>query len=72
MTGLKNLDCSAHKIQSAVKSGLEAKEIQNVIKKYRAIATHFYHSTIAQEELKNIKKNLQKAILKVINDSPTR
>ena len=64
----KNLDCSAQNIQLTVKSGLEAKEIY----KCRAIATHFHHSTVAQDELKNIQKNLQKAILKVINDSPTR
>ena len=65
---IKKIVWSAHNIQLTVKSGLEAKEIQ----KCRAIATHFHHSTVAPEELKNIQKNLQKAILKVINDSPTR
>ena len=62
-----------HKIQLVVKQGLSSKEeIGNLIRKCRSIATHFHHSTMAQDELKKIQGRLQEPILAIIHDSPTR
>lgn len=58
-----------HKIQLIAKIGLSShNDIENIITKTRIIATHLYHSTMAQDEL----DRLQVPKLSVIHDTPTR
>lgn len=73
LSGVNNLDCTVHKIQLIAKTGLSSHcDIENMIKKTRSIATHFHHSTMAQDELKKIQDRLQVPKLSVIHDTPTR
>lgn len=73
LSGVNNLDCVLHKLQLVIKSGLEAQSsIQEIISKCRSIATHFHHSTMAQEELKCIQKRLDVPQRTVLQDVQTR
>lgn len=73
LSGLNNLDCAVHRIQLVVEQGLQSqKTVCDIIEKCRRLATHFYHSTMAQDELKRIQERLQLPHLKVIHDSATQ
>ena len=73
LSGVNNLDCAIHKMQLIVKSGIDSEqEIIEVIRKCRAIAAHFNHSTMAQDELNKIQERFQKPKLNVVHDTPTR
>lgn len=50
LSGVSNLDCAVHKIQLVVKTGISShSEIDKMIQKCCSIATHFHHSTMAQD-----------------------
>jgi hypothetical protein len=73
LSGVNNLDCTAHKLQLVVKAGLSSqKSVIDVISKVRAVATHFHHSTMAQDELRKIQTRLDKPHLCIIHDVVTR
>jgi hypothetical protein len=73
LSGVNNLDCTAHKLQLVVKSGLESqKSVTDLIAKVRSIGTHFHHSTMSQDELKKIQERLNAPKLSVVHDVPTR
>lgn len=73
LSGLNNLDCTAHKLQLVVKSGLTAQQsVSDVVAKLRSISAHFNHSVMAQDELKQIQSRIGAPTLSVIRDSVTR
>ncbi|CAB4059527.1 unnamed protein product [Lepeophtheirus salmonis] len=73
LSGLDNVDCIIHKVQQVVKHGIASKkEMGDVIRKCRSIATYFHHSTMAQDELKKIQDQRQEPLLLVIHDSSSR
>lgn len=73
LSGLNNLDCAVHEIQLVVRQGFQSqKPVCDIIEKCRRLATHFHHSTMAQDELKKIQEQLQLPHLKVLHDSPTQ
>ena len=70
---VKNVDCFAHQIQLVVKKGITAqKAVSDILSKCRSIATHFNHSTVAQDELKKIQSRLNVRHLSVVQDVPIR
>ena len=73
LSNVKNTNCSSHQLHLIVKNGLTSqKSVSDVIVKCRSIATHFNHSTMAQEELKKIQTRINSPVLSVIHDVPTR
>lgn len=73
LAALKDIDCTAHKIQLAVRNCLDSqKNIKTVILKCKKISTHFNHSVIAQKNLQEIQRRLGQPNLKVIQDCTTR
>ena len=73
LSGVNNLDCAVHKIQLVVKTGISShSDIDKMIQKCCSIATHFHHSTMAQDELKKIQDRLQVPKLSVVHNTPTR
>ncbi|XP_063913315.1 uncharacterized protein LOC135129975 [Zophobas morio] len=73
LTVLNDLDCAVHKMQFAIRSGLQSQENITVVKqKCKKISTHFNHSTIAQKQLQKIKDRLNQPHLRVFQDCVTR
>ncbi|KAJ3661175.1 hypothetical protein Zmor_005584 [Zophobas morio] len=70
---LNDLDCAVHKMQLAIRSGLQSQEnITTVEQKCKKISTHFNHSTIAQKQLQKIQDKLNQPHLRVFQDCVTR
>ncbi|XP_033218098.1 zinc finger BED domain-containing protein 4-like [Belonocnema kinseyi] len=70
---LDDLDCTVHKMQIAIRHGLQSQEnIKDVKEKCKKILTHFNHSTIAQKQLEKIQDKLNQPHLKVFQDCVTR
>ncbi|KAJ3654653.1 hypothetical protein Zmor_013827 [Zophobas morio] len=68
-----DLDCAVHKMQLAIRSGLQSQENITVVKqKCKKILTHFNHSTIAQKQLQKIQDRLNQPHLRVFQDCVTR
>ncbi|XP_063900926.1 zinc finger BED domain-containing protein 4-like [Zophobas morio] len=68
-----DLDCAVHKMQLAIRSGLQSQENITVVKqKCKKISTHFNHSTIAQKQLQKIQDRLNQPHLRVFQDCVTR
>lgn len=67
-------NCTIHQLQLCVRSAMETEEfLSPVIIKCKKIATHFHHSLIAQNELKQIQKErLNQTELGIIQDCCTR
>ena len=56
LSGVNNTNCTSHKLHHVVKNPLVSqKSVVELITKCRAIATHFNHSVIAQDEIKKIR-----------------
>ena len=73
LSGVNNTNCTSHQLHLTVKHGLTSEEsVTGVISKCRSIATHFNHSTMAQEELKKIQVRINAPQLSVMQDVPTR
>lgn len=75
LAGFNDIDCTAHKLQTNIKNGLNSQEfLVNMIQKCKKIATHFNHSTIAQCQLAKIQMRLNpdQIPLTVIRDCTTR
>lgn len=73
LLNVKHIDCAAHKIQNVLKEGMKAQEtVTAAITKCKKIATHFHHSTSAQDELANIQKRLLQKTLKIKQECTTR
>ncbi|XP_063930361.1 zinc finger BED domain-containing protein 4-like [Zophobas morio] len=66
---LNDLDCAVHKMQLAIRSGLQSQETITIVKqKCKKISTHFNHSTIAQKQLQKIQDRLNQPHLRVFQD----
>ena len=73
LSGVQNLDCTAHKIQLIVKDAIgEQKIVVDVITKVRSFATHFNHSQMVTDELKKKQEILGQPTLSFLRDQPTR
>lgn len=58
LAALNDVDCTVHKIQLAIRSCLGSQENIKMIKqKCKKISTHLNHSTIAQNNCKQFKKD---------------
>ncbi|CAG9836678.1 unnamed protein product [Diabrotica balteata] len=61
LLNVEHIDCASHKIQNVLKAGIKAQEsVVAAITKCKKVATHFHHSTAAEDELTNTKKGLIK------------
>ena len=70
LSGLNKVECVVHKLHLVVQQGLQSqKQMIDIIEKFRRLATHFHHSTIAQDELKNIQDQFHEPHLKVLLDT---
>ncbi|XP_071052451.1 zinc finger BED domain-containing protein 4-like [Onthophagus taurus] len=67
-------NCTIHQLQLCVRSAMETEEfISPVVTKCKKIATHFHHSLIAQNELKQIQtERLNQTELCIVQDCSTR
>ncbi|KAF2905202.1 hypothetical protein ILUMI_00979 [Ignelater luminosus] len=73
LLNVKHIDCASHKIQNVLKEGMKAQDtVVAAITKCKKMATHFHHSTTAQDELVNIQKRLNQKPLKIIQECATR
>ena len=73
LSDLTHLDCNIHKLQLVVESVVLAqKSVNKAIVECRSIATHFNHTTAAQDELKKIQERLNAPSLAVKQDVRTR
>ncbi|KAF2896685.1 hypothetical protein ILUMI_09500 [Ignelater luminosus] len=73
LLNVKHIDCASHKIQNVLKEGMKAQEtVVAAITKCKKMATHFHHSTTAQDELANIQKRLNQKPLNIIQECATR
>ncbi|XP_072401034.1 zinc finger BED domain-containing protein 4-like [Diabrotica undecimpunctata] len=71
LLNVKHIDCTCHKIQNVLKAGMKAQEsVVPAITKCKKMATHFHHSTAAQDT--NIQQRLNQKPLKIIQECATR
>lgn len=65
--------CVAHTLNLCVNDSLKANEaLMTILKKCRNLVTHFKHSVLATEKLKNVQEQMGFPVLKVKQDVPTR
>lgn len=68
-----NVNCVNHQLHLTIKNRIiSQKSVNELATKYRSIATHFNHSTMAQEELKKIQDRINVPQLSVIHDVQTQ
>nr|CAH7723754.1 unnamed protein product [Callosobruchus chinensis] len=73
LSGIHNVDCTAHQLHLVVKEAIKNVDtISVLLGKCRKIARHFNHSTMAKQELEKIQVRLNQKVLKVLQNSPTR
>lgn len=74
ISNFTHIKCTVHQLQLCIKSALKSqKQIVSVIANNKKIATHFNHSVLAQEKLRQIQINrLNQTPLVVIQDCQTR
>ncbi|CAG5017718.1 unnamed protein product [Parnassius apollo] len=74
MANFTDANCTIHQLQLCVRSTMEIEEfLSSVITKCKKIATHFNHSLIAQNELKQIQtERLNQSGLSIIQECSTR
>ena len=71
--GLPSMGCVAHTLQLSVKRGLASqRSLDTALALCRKIATHFSHSTLAKEKLREIQQTLQLPEHVIIQDVQTR
>lgn len=66
--------CMAHRLQTAIRHGLDLDVVSKLLARGRRLVSHFKHSCIAAEALesKQTQLNASQTPLKVIQDVPTR
>ncbi|XP_049447489.1 zinc finger BED domain-containing protein 4-like [Epinephelus fuscoguttatus] len=70
---LPDLSCSAHTLQLVVNDGISSQRaVADIVAKLKSSATHFNHSVLAEQRLKNIQKELDLPQHRIIQSVPTR
>lgn len=74
LANFENVDCTVHQLQLCIRAALECEQfVTNLVSKCKKISTHFNHSLVAQEELKQIQQErLNQPVLSIVQDCPTR
>nr|XP_039247688.1 zinc finger BED domain-containing protein 4-like [Styela clava] len=68
-----HLSCFAHSLQLVINNGIDSQRaVKNALTKFRNIATHFRHSVIAKQHLKEIQKSLDLPDHSILQSVPTR
>jgi len=71
--GLPSMGCVAHTLQLSVKRSLASQQsLDTALALCRKIATHFSHSTLAKEKLREIQQTLQLPEHVMMQDVQTR
>ncbi|XP_049434779.1 zinc finger BED domain-containing protein 4-like [Epinephelus fuscoguttatus] len=70
---LPDLSCTAHSLQLVVNDGLSSQRaVTDIIAIIKKCATHFHHSILAKQRLKDIQKNLGLPQYNLVQAVPTR
>ncbi|XP_073726190.1 zinc finger BED domain-containing protein 4-like [Misgurnus anguillicaudatus] len=73
LTEVPDLSCSAHTLQLVVNDAINSQRaVMDIVAKLRSSATHFNHSILAKQRLKEIKKELDLPQHRIIQSVPTR
>ncbi len=68
-----DLSCGAHTLQLVVNDGINSQQaVADIVAKLKSSATHFNHSVLAKQHLKNIQKELDLPQHRIIQSVPTR
>ena len=68
----QSLACSAHRLQLCILAGLKGNAIEKLTAAVKKIVSHFSHSVVATEALKNKQQQMNITAKKLINSCPTR
>jgi len=68
----QSLPCCAHRLQLCLLAGLKINAIDKLIGAVKKIVSHFSHSVVATEALKNKQQQMNITAKKLINSCPTR
>ena len=68
----QSLACSAHRLQLCILAGLKINAINKLTAAAKKIVSHFSHSVVATEALKNKQLQMNITAKKLINSCPTR
>ena len=68
----QSLACSAHRLQLCILAGLKVNAIDKLTAAVKKIVSHFRHSVVATEALKNKQQQMNITAKKLINSCPTR
>lgn len=72
LTEVPDLSCSAHKLQLVVNDGINSQRaVTDIVAKLKSSATHFNHSILAKQCLKDIQKDLDLPQHTIIQLVPT-
>lgn len=70
---IPDLSCSAHTLQLVVNDGINSQRaVMEIVAKLKSSATHFNHSILAKQRLKDIQKELDLPQHRIIQSVPTR
>lgn len=73
LTEVPDLSCSAHTLQLVVNDGINSQRaVMDIVAKLKSSATHFNHSILAKQRLKDIQKELDLPQHRIIQSVPTR
>ena len=73
LTEVPDLSCSAHTLQLVVNEGINSQQaVKDIVAKLKSSATHFNHSILAKQRLKDIQKDLDLPQHRIIQSVPTR
>ena len=67
----QSLPCCAHRLQLCLLAGFKINAIDKLIAVVKKIVSHFHHSVVATEALKNKQKQMNITAKKLINSCPT-
>ena len=68
----KSLPCCAHRLNLCLLAGFKVNAIDKLIAAVKKIVSHFHHSVVATEALKNKQQQMNITAKKLINSCPTR
>ena len=68
----QSLPCCAHRLQLCLLAGFKVNAIDKLIAAVKKIVSHFHHSVVATEALKNKQQQMNITSKKLINSCPTR
>ncbi|XP_060796685.1 zinc finger BED domain-containing protein 4-like [Neoarius graeffei] len=72
LTELPDLSCSAHTLQLVVNDGVSSQRaVADIVAKLKSSATHFNHSVLAKQHLREIQKELDLPQHRIIQSVPT-